>query len=105
MTENPGSIPNPVDEHVVNEFPEDMMDLHQVELRRFIFFMKGISENGLWDEVERYFRTKDITSITISAKPILTAQELLRSKLAAGEQLTPRAARISSCGLCTDPDD
>jgi hypothetical protein len=70
----------------------------RVSVRRFAFFMKGIAENDLWDEVQLHLEDLGCTEVVVSSEPIAALQELVARQLAEGEQLSPRAKRVAQCG-------
>jgi hypothetical protein len=76
-------------------------NLTKVSVRRFSFFMKCIAENNLWDEVELHLEDLGCTELIISHEPITAVQELLKTKVSAGEQLSSRTPRViaSGCGV------
>ncbi len=80
----------------------DVENVTRVPVRRFAFFMKAIADNDLWDEVEFHLEDLGCTEVMVSSEPIAAIQELLSSKVAAGEQLSSRTKRVAECA-CFGP--
>jgi hypothetical protein len=71
-----------------------------VPINRFIFVMKALAENDLWDEVAAYLEDHGHVQVTVGAEPIRLIQELLKEKVANGEPVSKRAARFLMSATC-----
>lgn len=61
----------------------DILNLTVVQLRRFIFVVRAISDNKMWPEVEKHLNSRGCDSLVISLGPIAEIQELLLQRRAA----------------------
>jgi hypothetical protein len=67
----------------------NVFNLTHTSIGQFVFFMKALAENDLWDQVEQHLESQGCTSIIVSAEPIRAVQEMLK-KNAFGPEPTHR---------------
>jgi len=56
--------------------------------------MKYIAEGNLWDEFEAHLEDEGYTELMISAEPIAAMQDLIRQKVATGNEVHKRGQRF-----------
>lgn len=81
-------------------------DLNSISIHRFVFVMKAITENNLWDEVLFHFEEKGHDQIQVSSEQIALLKEVLSEKVSEGEPLNKRGLRFlrsATCGTVRPP--
>jgi hypothetical protein len=85
----------------------NIFNLTHTSIRQFVFFMKAIADNNLWDEAEQHLKSRGCTRIILSVEPIGAIQQMLQQKIqqkpSAGNKLTPQIIRVSGSISCLHP--
>lgn len=72
-------------------------DLTAMRLSRFIFVMKALAEDDLWDELAVRLEDHGHSAIMINLKQIAVMQQVLQEKIAAGEAVGKRSRMFAFC--------
>jgi hypothetical protein len=83
---------------VSTEVVIDVETVARVRIRQFMFFMKAIAEDDLWDDVEVLLEERGYLELVISSEPIGVVQQMLQNKVKVGEPLSSRTRRVVDCG-------
>lgn len=81
-------------------------DVQLISLNRFVFVMKAIAENDLWDEAALYLEDKGQSKVPVSKVQIGVLQELIKEKIAEGAPINSRGSRFLrslTCGGVPQP--
>lgn len=81
--------------------PLNTLNLTVVSLERFIFAMRTIAENDLWDDAQEHLKSRGCDTVAISLEPILALQGMLRKRRSLSE-VYPASATGASGGLTPD---
>ncbi|PFB76795.1 caspase family protein [Bacillus thuringiensis] len=77
----------------------DENKMNTISIHRFVFVMKAIAENNLWDDMVLYFEEKGQDKILLSPKHIALLKDLFTEKVKDGETINKRARLfLSRCG-------
>jgi hypothetical protein len=76
------------------------VDIQLISLNRFLFVMKAIAADDLWDEMAAHLADHGHNTIMISSTQLALVQEVIKEKLAAGEPLSKRSQRFASSQMC-----
>jgi hypothetical protein len=82
--------------------PLNTLNLTVVSLERFLFAMRTIAENDLWDDAHQHLKSRGCDTVAISIEPILALQGMLRKRRASGwvsPASTAGAAAGSTAGV------
>ncbi|ROR46569.1 hypothetical protein [Kitasatospora cineracea] len=60
----------------------NVLNMNVVSLKRFVFAVRTISQNDLWDEVVEELAARGCHSIAISVEPIEAMKDALRERMA-----------------------
>lgn len=75
-------------------------EVNTVSAKRFIFVMKAIAENNLWDDVLLHFEERGHAQIQVFAYMVDLLKEALNEKVRAGEALNKRGQRFLMSATC-----
>ena len=78
--------------------PLNTLNLTVVSLERFIFAMRTIAENDLWDDAYKHLKSRGCDTIAVSVEPILALQGMLR-KRRAPSGVSPASAEGAVAGI------
>ena len=74
--------------------------LTRVSINRLAFVMKGLAENNLWDEAERYLEESGCRDLLMSEAPIRLLQAMIRERVGAGAAVGKRVGRFMNSATC-----
>jgi hypothetical protein len=75
-------------------------ETQKVTINRFVFYMKALAENDLWDEASYALEEHGVTHLTLETKHLAIIRQMVAKKVAAGESLTAKGKIIPECLSC-----
>ncbi|MBE5096787.1 hypothetical protein [Bacillus thuringiensis] len=79
---------------------EKVEDMDTISIHRFIFVMKAIAENNLWDEVALHFEEKGHEKIQVFSYQIGLLKDALNEQVSRGETINKRGQRFMRSVTC-----
>jgi hypothetical protein len=78
----------------------DALNPIQVPINRFIFVMKALAEDDLWDDAAAYLQDHGHVQVTVDEELLRLIQDMLKHMVANGEPVSRRALRFMLSATC-----